>query len=116
MILVDQADKLTNLQQSDLRSKLDGSEKLGNVIWIFTAARSGNFDEGFNSRCRKVQFSSYGSAPALAEHLRAVWHSETQGNVLEPNFTRMIKEAKGNMLLALGELQHHLTDQLSATF
>ncbi len=110
MVLVDQADKLAKLHQSDLRSKLDGPEKLPNVIWVFTADSSEELDEGFRSRCLTILFSNHGAAPALAEHLAAIWHSEAAGaNAVEPNFLRIVKEAKGNMFTALSQLQHHLT-------
>ena len=110
MVLVNQADKLAKLHQSDLRSKLDGPEKLHNVIWIFTADSSEELDEGFRSRCLKILFSNHGATPALAEHLETIWKSETSGaDAVQPNFLRIVKEAKGNMFIALSELQYRLT-------
>ena len=106
MILVDQADALTKLHQIDLRSKLEGHGRSPGVVWVFTADSADNLDRGFRSRCEELKFSSYGFATDLAVQLELIWESETSNSAgIKPNFVRMIKEANGNMLLALNRLE-----------
>lgn len=109
LILVDYADRLTKLHQSDLRSKLDGPEMSPNVIWVFTAESAEHLNGGFRSRCRELNFSTYGSAQELAVWLEMIWESENpQVTGPKPNFARIIKESKSNMLLALNRLEHEM--------
>jgi replication-associated recombination protein RarA len=109
MVLVDQADGLIKTHQIDLRSKLDGPNKLANLIWVFAAESAEKLDEGFRSRCLTIHFSNHGQAPALARHLEGIWQSERPDPGLEqPNFARVVKEANGNLRTALNHLQRKL--------
>jgi len=104
LILVDQADTLHKNQQIDLRSKIDGPESLGHVIWVFTATPTTNLDAGFRSRCLQIKFSTYGNSKAATELLERVWHSEAPASP-PPNFARIVKEANGNIRAALMEIE-----------
>jgi replication-associated recombination protein RarA len=104
LILVDQADSLNRNQQIDLRSKIDGSESLDHVIWVFTATPTTKLDAGFRSRCMQLKFSTYGNSIAAAKLLERVWQSEAP-TAPPPNFARIIKEANGGIRAALMEIE-----------
>ena len=108
LVLVDQADRLSKSRQLDLRSKIDGSESLKNVIWVFTATPTTTLDEGFRSRCMQLTFSTYGNSGAAARMLERVWQAEAPG-APPPNFTRIVKERNGNMRAALMEIESKLS-------
>jgi len=104
LVLVDQADTLSRNHQMDLRSKIDGSERLESVIWVFTAIPTTRLEAGFRSRCMQLKFSTYGNSKAAAELLERVWRAEAPTAPV-PNFARVIKEANGNIRAALMELE-----------
>jgi replication-associated recombination protein RarA len=107
LVLVDQADTLNKNQQIDLRSKIDGSESLDHVIWVFTATPTTKLDAGFRSRCMQLKFSTYGNSTAAAELLERVWQSEAP-TAPPPNFARIVKEANGSIRAALMEIETEL--------
>ncbi len=100
LILVDQADALSKLQQTDLRSKLEPFT-LREIIWVFTATESDHLDEGFRSRCHILEFSSYGTAKETALMLERIWVAESSPGSPTPNFARITKESTCNMWTAL---------------
>jgi replication-associated recombination protein RarA len=107
LILVDQADLLSKRRQLWLRSKIDGSEKLAHVIWVFTAIPTEKLDAGLRSRCMQFKFSTYGNSTAAAELLERVWQSEAP-TAAPPNFARIVKEANGSIRAALMEIETEL--------
>ena len=107
MVLVDQADLLSKNQQLELRSKIDGPEKLPDVIWVFTATPTEKLDAGFRSRCMQLKFSTYGNSVAATDMLERVWQAEAP-TAAPPNFARIIKEANGSLRAALMELERKL--------
>jgi replication-associated recombination protein RarA len=103
LVLVDQTDLLSKKKQLELRSKIDGPEKLAHVIWIFTATPTDKLDAGLRSRCVQLKFSTYGNSTAAAELLERVWRAEAP-TAPPPNFARIIKEANGSIRAALMDL------------
>lgn len=104
LVLVDQADLLSKRQQLELRSKIDGPEKLAHLIWVFTSTPTIKLDPGLRSRCMQLKFSTYGNSTAAAELLERIWQAEAP-NAPPPNFARIIKEANGSIRAALMELE-----------
>lgn len=104
LVLVDQADTLSKSHQIDLRSKIDGPEKLDHVIWVFTATPTTRLEAGFRSRCMQLKFTTYGNSAAAAELLERIWHAEAPTSP-RPNFARIIKEANGDIRAALMEIE-----------
>jgi len=104
LVLVDQADTLRMPQQLDLRSYIDGPSALDHVLWVFTGVPSDRLEDGFRSRCLQLEFSTYGNSKAAAELLERVWQAEVP-NAPPPNFARLIKEANGNILAALQQME-----------
>jgi replication-associated recombination protein RarA len=104
LVLVDHADTLTKNHQIDLRSKIDESESLRNVLWVFTAIPTSRLEAGFRSRCLQLKFSTYGNSSAAAGLLERIWKAEAP-TAAPPNFARIIKEANGNIRAALMEIE-----------
>ena len=112
LVLVDQADLLSKKKQLELRSKIDGPEKLAHVIWVFTATPTDNLDAGLRSRCMQLKFSTYGNSVAATDLLEWVWQAEAPTAPV-PNFARIVKEANGSIRAALMVLELKLAAALS---
>lgn len=109
LVLVDQADKLTKMQQTDFRSLLERAPTQPPVIWVFTAISDDALDDGFRSRCHVVPFSTHGIAPEATALLESIWDSEVKdAHRTRPNFKRIVKEANNNIRAALVRLETEL--------
>ena len=106
-VLVDEADGMTNPAQLALLSKLDATAFPPNTVFIFTCNGTEGLEPRFLSRCRTVEFSSYGMASEIAPFLDRVWHSEG-GNGNGPDFERLAKEARNNVRDCLMRLEVEL--------
>jgi replication-associated recombination protein RarA len=88
VVICDEADAMSDAAQKYLLSKLDSSEPVPNTIWIFTCNATDRLEARFLSRCRVLEFSSYGLNGSLVELLRRVWQAESSG-APEPNFSKL---------------------------
>jgi replication-associated recombination protein RarA len=105
LVLVDEADVMSDAAQKYLLSKLDGTEPCPSTIWVFTANDTERLEERFLSRCTvKLDFNSYGSGDAIADFLARVWNVKA-GNAEAPNFKRL---ACGNVRESLQRLETEL--------
>jgi DNA polymerase III delta prime subunit len=68
VVLADKADQMTNAAQLSLLSKLDSTDPAPNTIWIFTATDTERLERRFLSRCKVLEFSSYGLAGEIASY------------------------------------------------
>ena len=75
-MLADEADQMTSAAQLALLSQLDSTDPAPNTIWIFTANDTERLERRFLSRCKVLEFSSYGLAGEIATYLATVWHAE----------------------------------------
>jgi DNA polymerase III gamma/tau subunit len=107
VVLCDESDRMTPAAQLALLSKLDGTAFPPNTVFIFTANSTEGLEARFLSRCRVLEFSSYGMASEIAEHLNKVWHAEG-GNGNGPDLTRLAKESRNNVRDALMKLELEL--------
>jgi replication-associated recombination protein RarA len=107
LVLVDEADGMTNLAQLALLSKLDATAFPPNTVFIFTCNGTAGLEPRFLSRCRTVEFSSYGMASEITVFLERVWHSEG-GNGNGPDFSRVVKDSRNNVRDALMTLEVEL--------
>ncbi len=107
IVLVDEADRMTPAAQLALLSKLDATAFPPNTVFIFTCNETGNLEPRFLSRCRVIEFSSYGMANEIAAYLGTVWHAEG-GNGNAPDFTRLAKDCRNNVRDCLGRLEIEL--------
>lgn len=108
VILVDEADQMTSAAQLYLLSKLDSTSFPPQTIFIFTCNSSDRLEERFLSRCRPIDFSSYGNAKETAEFVELAWSLEAPADASAPNFARLVKDAKGNIRAALMALENEL--------
>jgi DNA polymerase III delta prime subunit len=107
IVLVDEADRMTPAAQLALLSKLDATAFPPNTVFIFTCNETGTLEPRFLSRCRVIEFSSYGMAGEIAEYLDRVWISEG-GNGNAPDFSRLAKDCRNNVRDCLGRLEVEL--------
>jgi DNA polymerase III gamma/tau subunit len=104
VVLADEADQMTSAAQLALLSKLDSTDPAPNTIWIFTANDTERLERRFLSRCKALEFSSYGLAGEIASYLDRVWHAEG-GNGDGPDLARLAKDSRNNVrdcLMRLG--------------
>lgn len=105
VVLVDEADRMTDAAQVSLLSKLDSTNFPPNTIFVFTCNDSTRLEPRFLSRLSVLEFSSYGIAKEAADLLARVWDAETDNPVERPNFQRIVKESNNNVREALNRLQ-----------
>jgi putative ATPase len=106
VILIDEADTMSQAAQLACLSYLDGTATIPDTIWIFTCNSTERFADRFLSRCRNLPFSTYGIQSDAAKLLERVWTAETASDA--PNFARIIKENNGNIRAALSVLDSKL--------
>src|SRR5580700_9192475 len=105
LVVVDEADRMTDAAQVSLLSKLDSTNFPPNTIFVFTCNDSSRLEPRFLSRLSVLEFSSYGIAKEAAELLGRVWDVETDGSAERPNFARIVKDSNNNVREALNRLQ-----------
>lgn len=93
LVLVDEADQMTDKAQLALLSKLDSTGMRDNCIFIFTCNDTSRLEPRFLSRCRVLEFSSYGLNGALVELLKKTWEREASAGSKPPNLERL---SRGN--------------------
>jgi putative ATPase len=108
LILVDEADQMTAAAQLYCLSKLDGTAKIPNTIWIFTCNSIDRFEVRFLSRNKVIEFSSYGIAQDAAALLARIWQENAPAGAAAPNFARIVKESNNNVRESLMKLELEL--------
>jgi replication factor C subunit 2/4 len=104
LVLIDEADQMSNAAQLALLSKLDSTAFPPNTIFVFTCNSTDNLERRFLSRCRTIEFSSYGLAGEITGLLSTIWQRETNG-AESPNFQRIVKDSCNNVRDALMTLE-----------
>jgi replication-associated recombination protein RarA len=107
LVLVDEADRMSPAAQVALLSKLDATDAAPNTIWVFTANQTDGLEPRFLSRCRVLEFSSYGMSTQVADLLCKVWDAEG-GTDDKPNFARLVKDSANNVRERLMRLETEL--------
>ena len=107
IVLADEADAMSNAAQLQLLSKLDSTDPAPNTIWIFTCNDLERLEPRFLSRCKMLEFSSYGMAGEIALYLDKVWHAEG-GNGDGPDMARLAKDSRNNVRDCLMTLEVEL--------
>lgn len=113
IVLVDEADSMSNAAQLALLSKLDSTARPPQTIFIFTSNSVDRLEKRFLSRCMVLEFSSYGMRSELADFLAEVWnreigHSSNLPEAPKPNFAQIAKDATNNVRDALMRLELEL--------
>jgi replication-associated recombination protein RarA len=96
LVLVDEADKMSNAAQLHFLSKLDATEFPPQTIFVFTCNATDGLETRFLSRTRQIEFSSYGLAAEATRLLESVWQCEANG-APAPNFARIVKDSSNNI-------------------
>jgi replication-associated recombination protein RarA len=107
LVVVDEADQMSHPAQLAFLSKLDATAFPPNTIFVFTCNATDNLEKRFLSRCRIIEFSSYGIAGEIAALLGHIWDKETE-SADRPNFARIVKESCNNVRDALMSLEVEL--------
>ena len=110
LVLVDEADKMSNAAQLHFLSKLDATAFPPQTIFVFTCNATDGLESRFLSRTRQIEFSSYGMASEATRLLENIWDREANG-ASAPNFARIVKESSNNVRDALMTLE---TDMLAS--
>jgi replication-associated recombination protein RarA len=113
LILIDEADTMTDAAQDAWLSILDSTNRAPNTVVIFTCNGTERLSDRFISRCFKVEFSSYGIAKDATAMLAEVWSKETNGNESAPNFQRIVKDSNNNIRAALMALEMEIDAALA---
>lgn len=104
IILADEADQMSNAAQLAFLSKLDSTAFPPQTIFVFTCNDTERLEKRFLSRCRVLEFSSYGMANPGAEFLSQVWSAESNG-AEAPDFQRILKNSTNNIRDALMQVE-----------
>jgi len=104
VVLVDEADQMSNAAQLAFLSILDGTAFPPNTVFFFTCNAVDRLEDRFLSRTRPVEFSSYGMAEGISGLLARIWDAETKSTE-PPNFARIAKESNNNVRDALMTLE-----------
>jgi len=107
LVLVDEADKMSNAAQLHFLSKLDATAFPPQTIFVFTCNATDGLESRFLSRTRQIEFSSYGMASEATRLLESIWEREANG-ASAPNFARIVKESSNNVRDALMTLETEL--------
>lgn len=107
LVLVDEADKMSNAAQLHFLSKLDATAFPPQTIFVFTCNSTDGLEPRFLSRTRQIEFSSYGLANEAAKLLETIWNREASG-ASAPNFARIVKDSANNVRDALMTIETEL--------
>ncbi len=105
VVLADEADQMSSAAQLAFLSKLDGTAFPPNTVFIFTCNAVDRLADRFLSRCRRIDFSSYGMAEGIQGLLSRIWDAEVDNPADRPNFARIAKESNNNVRDALMTLE-----------
>lgn len=108
LVLVDEADRMSSAAQLALLSKLDSTQFPPSTVFVFTCNQTDGLEPRFLSRCKVLEFSTYGLAAEASELLARVWRAEAGETVESPNFARLVKESNNNVREALQRLETEL--------
>ena len=105
LVLVDEADQMTPAAQVSLLSKLDATNFPPATVFVFTSNANDRLEPRFLSRCKVLEFSTYGLAREATELLERVWIQEKGETAERPNCARIVKESANNVREALNRLE-----------
>lgn len=108
LVLVDEVDRMSDAAQVSLLSKLDSTNFPPATVFVFTCNGVDRLEARFLSRCKVLEFSSYGMAKEASELLASVWKAEAGDAAPAPNFARIVKESNNNVRESLNRLETEL--------
>jgi DNA polymerase III delta prime subunit len=108
LVLIDEADRMTDAAQISMLSKLDATNFPPHTIFVLTCNETDRLERRFLSRLREIEFKSYGIAKEAADLLESVWDREAPAGSDRPNFVRLVKESNNNVRESLIRLEVEL--------
>jgi len=105
LVLIDEADQMSPAAQVSLLSKLDATNFPPATVFVFTSNATDRLEPRFLSRCKVLEFSTYGLAREATELLERVWIQEKGQTPEMPNCGRIVKESANNVREALNRLE-----------
>lgn len=89
VVIIDEADAMSDAAQKYLLSKLDGSEPCPATIWVLTANAVDSFQDRFLSRLIQLpKFNGYSMGNDVRDLLTRIWHDRA-GDAPMPDFSRV---------------------------
>jgi DNA polymerase III delta prime subunit len=110
VVIVDEADQMTTAAEIGFLSILDSTDFPPNTIFIFTGNSTDGLEPRFLSRCRPIEFSSYGMNGEASALLERIWDAEAPADAEKPNFSRIVKDALNNIRAAVMALDTKLME------
>lgn len=104
-VIVDEIDSASEGAMLAWLSKLDATAPLGNAVTIFTSNGIERLEKRFLSRCRVLEFSTYGMSNSICDFLQRVWDSEVDSPTERPNFARLVKDCQSNIRDCMNKLE-----------
>jgi replication-associated recombination protein RarA len=102
VVIVSEADCMSDAASKLLLSKLDSSGQLKNVIWLFSANSTDKLEDRFISRCLQMDLNSYGSSGEISDLLVRIW-KDKMGDATPP--ASLKKAVSGNVRDSLMRLE-----------
>ena len=97
LILIDEADLMSQAAQDKCLSKLDGTDTVPDTVWVFTANATDRLHPRFLSRNKVLNFTNYAMQSDESALLERVWLSEMGPDAPRPNFAAISKASLGNV-------------------
>jgi DNA polymerase III gamma/tau subunit len=110
LVLVDEADRMSEAAYIAFLSYLDGTNSPPNTIFVFTTNDSSRFEQRFTQRLLPFKFSSYGMKTETAALLERVWDAEAPAGAEKPNFGRIVMDQNNSVRGALMSLETKLME------
>lgn len=108
LILIDEADSMTEAAKLGFLSLLDSTERPAKTIFVFTSneekLKDSEFETRFLSRTKPIKFSTYGLNGDATALLRRIWQVEANG-APEPDFKRLLNDNHQNIRACLQALE-----------
>jgi replication-associated recombination protein RarA len=105
LVLIDEADQMSPAAQVSLLSKLDATNFPPATVFVFISNSTDRLEPRFLSRCKVLEFSTYGLAREATDLLERVWLQEKGKTPEMPNCARIVKESANNVREALNRLE-----------
>jgi len=117
LVLIDEADSMTEAAKLGFLSLLDATEQPVKTIFVFTSneedLKESDFEKRFLSRLKPIKFSTYGINGEGSALLRRVWQAEG-GTGPEPDFKRILNDNGQNIRAGLQAVELSLMEGPSA--
>jgi replication-associated recombination protein RarA len=110
LMLVDEADQMTEGAQHAFLSVLDKTRMPTHTIFVFTANSTRKLEGRFLSRCRVLQFDPLQAVDPVVKYLARIWKAEGGKAADAPDFGELFRKSDHNIRTSVTNLEMLLTD------